>query len=170
MPVAQSSFMTLRIFCVGVCIFSMAFVNYFSHGSWDLRRMINSTQRYCRVTNGQEIGGGGNVAQLVEHRTGTLPKPVWFPDAARDFSPRVNFQCRLSYRCPYTPLCAIACFYICVHVIDPVVHARVRWIMETLKRPACTLGWVARLCRRWLFLGKAIRLSRRRNPIGTIQM
>ena len=40
---------------------------------------------------------GRDVAQLVEHRTGTPPTQVRFPGAARDFSPRVNFQCRLSY-------------------------------------------------------------------------
>ena len=37
--------------------------------------------------------------------------------------------------------------------IRPVVHVRVRWIIETRKYPACTLiskGWVARLCCSWL--------------------
>ena len=33
---------------------------------------------------------------------------------------------------------------ISAHVKYPVVHVRVRWIMETLKHPACTVGWVAR--------------------------
>ena len=49
-----------------------------------------------------------------------------------------------SYGVCKTP-CAIACIYICVHVKDPAVHVRVWWIMETLKHPACTVGWVARL-------------------------
>ena len=40
---------------------------------------------------------GKDVAQLVQHGAGTLPTQVRFPGAARDFSPRVNFQCRLSY-------------------------------------------------------------------------
>ena len=31
------------------------------------------------------------------------------------------------------PLCAITCINNCAHVIDPVVHARVLWIMETFK-------------------------------------
>ena len=66
-----------------------------------------------------------DVAQLVEHRTGTLLTRVRFPGAARDFSPRVNFQCRLSYGVP-TPPCAIACIYIRAHV---------RLITETLKHP-----------------------------------
>ena len=46
---------------------------------------------------------GGNVAQLVEHRTSTPLTQVRFPGAARDFSP--NFQCGLSYVCPYAPVC-----------------------------------------------------------------
>ena len=35
---------------------------------------------------------GGDVAQLVERRTGTPPTQVRFPGAARDFSSRANFQ------------------------------------------------------------------------------
>ena len=105
----------------------------------------------------------GDVAQLVEHQTGNLPTgliprcgkekylptQVQFPGVARDFSPTVNFQCRLSYGVR-TPSCTIACIYICAHVKGPAVHARVQRITETLKQPACTVGWVARLCRSWL--------------------
>ena len=83
-----------------------------------------------------------DVAQLLE--LGWIVTPltqVRFPAAARDFCPRVNFQCRLSYRVR-TPPCAIACINICVHVKDPVVHVRVWWIMETLKHPACTIDLV----------------------------
>ena len=79
--------------------------------------------------------GDGDVAQLVERRTGTPLTQVRFPGAARDFSPRVNFQSRLSYGVR-TPSCAIACINICVHVKDPVVHVRVRWMKETLKTPS----------------------------------
>ena len=75
---------------------------------------------------------GVDLAQLVEHRTGTQPAQVRFPAAARDFSPRVHFQYRLSYGVRTLP-CAIACINICAHVKDPVVHVRVQWIMETLK-------------------------------------
>ena len=85
---------------------------------------------------------GGNVAQSVEHWTGTLLMQVQFSGAARDFSPRVSFQCRLSNNV-CTPPCTIACIYICAHIKDPVVHVRVWWIRETPKHPACTLGWVA---------------------------
>ena len=47
---------------------------------------------------------GGDVAQLIERRTGTPLTQVRFLSAARDFPSRVNFQCRLSYVCPYTPV------------------------------------------------------------------
>ena len=110
------------------------------------------------------MSGVGDVAQLVEHRTDTLPTQVPFPDATRDFSPTVNFQCRLSYGVR-TPPCAFARIYVCVHVKDLVVHVRVRWIMETLKRPACNRGWVARLCRSWLSPGKVTEF-----PIGAIPL
>ena len=84
----------------------------------------------------------GDVAHLVEHRTGMLPMQVRFPGAAKDFSPRVNFQCRLSYGV-HTPLCAVACINISAHIKDCKVYVRLWWIMETLKHPACTVGWVA---------------------------
>ena len=102
--------------------------------SWcqDLERTVDVVQGFR----------GGNVAQLVEHCIGTPLTQVQFPGVARDFSPRVNFQCRLSYSV-LTPLCVITWFYICVHVKDPVVHVRIPWIMETLKHQACTIRWVA---------------------------
>ena len=105
---------------------------------------------YCFVTGNFSVqimkSGWGDAVQLVEHWTGTPPTQVRLPVAARDFSPRVNFHCILSYGVR-TPPCAIACIYICAHVKDPVVNVRVLWIMEILKYPACTIGWVARLCR-----------------------
>ena len=54
----------------------------------------------------------------------------------------VSFQCRLSYGVRAHP-CAIA--FICICVKDPAVPVRVRSILDTLKHPACTAGWVARL-------------------------
>ena len=42
----------------------------------------------------------------------------------------------------------------------------VQWVMETLKHPACTVGWVAWLCRSWLSPGKATRISHARTPTG----
>ena len=67
-------------------------------------------------------------------------------------------RCRLSYGGHTTP-CAIACIYICAHVKNPVVHLRVRWIMETPKHSARTVGWVARFCLSWLSPGRATRNS-----------
>ena len=54
------------------------------------------------------------------------------------------------------------------NVKDPSVHVRVRWIMGTLKHPACTVAWVARLCRTWLSPGELTRISHGKNPNGTI--
>ena len=90
---------------------------------------------------------------------------IWFPCAARNFSPRVSFQCRLSYTVHTLP-CALACICTCTHIKDPIVHVRVQWIMETLKHQACTVGWVAWLCCSWLSSGKATQISHGRNPIG----
>ena len=118
-------------------------------------------EKICCAAN----SGDGDVAQLVEHRTGTLPALVRFPGAARDFFLRVNFPCRLSYGVR-TPPCAIACIYVCAHVKDPVDHVRVRWIMETLKHPAYTLGWVARLCRSWLSRGRQPQFPMVGIPLG----
>ena len=70
-------------------------------------------------------GGRGDVAQFVERRTGTVLTQIRFPGAARNFSPRDNFQCRLSYGVRKPP-CAIACINICAHVKYPVVYIRVR--------------------------------------------
>ena len=111
---------------------------------------------------------GGDVAQLIVHWTSLPPAQVRFPCAARDFSLRVKFQCRLTYRV-HTLLCAVACIYLCAHARDPVVHVRVRWVIETLKHPACTLGLVVWLLQ-LVFPGEGNLNSHGRNPIGTIQL
>ena len=125
----------------------------------------------CHVWKVWSARLGGDVAQLVEHGTGVLPTQVQFPGATRDFSSKVNFQCRLSYGVRTCP-CAVAYIYICVHSKDPVVCSPCQSsaIMETLRHPACTIGWVAWLCLSWLSLGKATRISHRRNSFGTIQL
>ena len=82
---------------------------------------------------------GGNVARLVQPWTVTPLTQVQFPGAAREFFSRVNFQCRLS-DVVRALSCAIACINICADSKDPVVHVRVRWIMETLKHAARTVG------------------------------
>ena len=58
---------------------------------------------------------------MVERQTSTPLMLVHFPGAARDFSLRVSFQCRLSYS-SHTPTCATTCIDICVHVKDLGVH------------------------------------------------
>ena len=50
-----------------------------------------------RLENQENVETGGDVAQLVEHRTDTPRTQVRFPGAARDFSSRVNFECKFSY-------------------------------------------------------------------------
>ena len=79
-------------------------------------------------------GCDGDVAQLIECRTGMPLRQIQFPGAAGDFSPRVSYGVR-------APPCATACINVSANVNHPVVHGRVLWIMATLKRPACTLGW-----------------------------
>ena len=86
---------------------------------------------------------GGDVAQLVERRTGTPLMQIRFPCAARDLSPRVNFSAD-SYGVR-TIQCAFAYINICAFVKDPAVYVKVRWITEISKHQACTVGWVARL-------------------------
>ena len=130
-------------------------------------KSIENLKRHQNAEQKQDFFlGDGDVAQLAERRTGTPLTQVRFPGAERDLSSRVNFQYRLYYNVRTRP-CATACINICAHDKDPIVHVRIRWIMETLKHPARTVGSVARLCRSWLCPGKA---THRRNPIRTIQL
>ena len=112
---------------------------------------------------------GRDAAQLLQCQTGTLLMQVRFPGAARDFSPRVNFQCRLSYDV-HTPTCVITYINICAHIKDPVVHVRVWLIMETKKHPVCTVDQVAWLCCSWLSPKTAPQISQGRNPNGTTEL
>ena len=125
----------------------------------------------CNTSPSQtELGvGGWDVVHLVERRTGSPLTQVQFPGAARDFlSP--DSTCSADSLSVLKPTCAIACINICAHVKDPAVRVRVRWIMETLKHPAYTVGWIARLCRSCLSPAKATRISHGRNNNGTIQL
>ena len=71
-----------------------------------------------------------------------------------------------SLTCVRTPPCANACINICAHVNDPVVHFRVRWIMDTLKHRASTVGWVAQLCRSLLSPEKQPEFPMGKIPMG----
>ena len=91
----------------------------------DKRKKLRDTfDRVFKLYVSMTLVWSGDVAQLVEHQTSTLLRQVRFPGAARDFSPRVNFQCRLCYGV-CTPPCATTCINICARVKDPVVHVRV---------------------------------------------
>ena len=134
-----------------------------------------SVQAPCKVTRYSACScTPTSTAQLVEHRTGTLPTQAScrrrFDSPVRQgiFLPESTFSAN-PYGVP-TPPCAIACIYTCAHVKYPQVLVRVQWIVETLKHPACTAGWVARLCRSWLSPGKATRIFHERDPIGAIQL
>ena len=95
---------------------------------------------------------------MVELGTARRRRRLDSPMRQEIFLPETTFSFGYGVRTP--PVC----IYICAHVKDPVVHVRIRWIMETLKHPACTVGWVAQLCCSWLTLGKAARISHGCNP------
>ena len=83
------------------------------------------TQRKGRGEEASDILLRGKIMILLLLLLLLLTTQVRFPGSARDFSPRVNFQCRL-FHGVYTPPSAIACIYICAYVKDLVVHVRVR--------------------------------------------
>ena len=87
----------------------------------------------------------------------------------KEFCSKSQLSVQTLLWCPYDPV-RKDMFYICVHVNDPIAHVRVGWIMETLKHPACTLGWVVRLCQNWLSPGRQPKFPHRKNPIGTIHL
>ena len=99
-------------------------------------RMLNKRNMGLSMFKGWRCSSVGRV--LNRHAA----DKIQFPCVARDCSPTVNFQCRLSYSA-CIPLCAVACINICVHGKDPAVHVRARWIIKTLKHPLCMVDWVA---------------------------
>ena len=112
---------------------------------------------------------GGDAAQLVRASDRHAADAGLIPQCGKGFFSRSQLLVQTLLRCPYTPLCAIACIFICANVKDPVVHVRVWWIIGTQKHPACTLGWVAPLCCSWLSLRKATEIYCGRILNGTIQ-
>ena len=83
--------------------------------------------------------GDGDLAQSVRAPDCLAADAGSIPGAARDFLPRLNLQCRLSFDVR-TPPSAIAFIYICAHVRDAVVHVRVGWILATQTYPARTIS------------------------------
>ena len=57
------------------------------------------------------------------------------PQCGKGFFSQSQLSVQTLLRCPYTP-CAIACINICVHVKDPVLHVRVRWMHGNTKTPS----------------------------------
>ena len=107
----------------------------------------------------------GMYLSWLEHRTVTPLTQVRFPGAARNFSPRLNFQCRLSYVCPYTPVCNRMHLHLCArlrscsscqsavnygHTKTPSMHPRLG---------GTTLSQLA-------FPGEATRISNGEIPLG----
>ena len=91
-----------------------------------------------------------DIAQLVKASVRHTADAGLIPLCSKGFFlPESTFSAH-SLACVCTPLCAFACISICAHVIDPVVHVRVQWFMETLRHPACSVGWIAQLCCSWL--------------------
>ena len=88
---------------------------------------------------------------------------VRFSGAARDFSPRVNFQCRLCYGVR-TPLCAIACVNTCVHVKDSPCQSSV-YYSNAKTSSMHRRFWAATCCNR-LSMGKLHRFPMGEIPLG----
>ena len=109
-----------------------------------------------------------SVGRVSDHHAtdaGSIPwcgKGLFFPQSQLSVQ---TFFCGVC-----TPLCAITCINTCMHVKDPVVHVRVRWIIEILKHQPCAIGWVTWLCCSWLSPGKATRIAYGRNSNGTMQL
>ena len=97
------------------------------------------------------------MAQLVQRRTGTLLTQVRPRMRQGIFLPESTFSENSLSVSVHPRGRSHALTY--VHVKDPVVHIKGRGITETLKHPACTVGWVARLFRGWLSPEKATCLS-----------
>ena len=74
------------------------------------RRSSYSSNKSSCSSSRRSRRRSGDVAQWVQHRTGMPRTQVRLPGTARD------------------------CINVCAHVQDPVVHVKVRCIMETLKK------------------------------------
>ena len=88
------------------------------------------------------------------------------PWCSKGFFSQSQLSVQTLLRVSIYPPCATACINICAHIKDLLVHVRVWWIMETLKHPACTVGWVAQLCCSWLSLEKQPEFPTGEIPFG----
>ena len=69
----------------------------------------------------------GRASNWHNADTGSIP---W---CGKEFFSQRQLSVQTLFCSVRTPLCAVACINICVHVKDPVVHVRVWWIIKTLK-------------------------------------
>ena len=122
------------------------------------------------LANKKMLIWGGDVAQLVRASNHHVADTGSVSLCSKGFFSQSQLSVQTLLHVSVHPCVQSRAFNICAYVKDPVVRVRVRWSMETLKHPACTVGWVARLCRNWLSPGKATRISHGRNPIETIQL
>ena len=113
---------------------------------------------------------GGDVAQLVRASDHHATDAGSIPLSSKGFFSQSQPSVKTLSHVPVHPRVQSHALTLCMLVRDPVGHVRVRWIMETLKYQACTVGWVARLCCSWLSPGKATWISNGRNPTGTVQL
>ena len=107
---------------------------------------------------------GGSVTHLEEHPTGMPLTQVWFPGVARDFFPRVNFQCRLSYgvHTPHVQLHSLTS----VRKLKIVSPCQSSVDYGNAKHPACTIECVAQLRSSLLSPWKATQISHGKIPLG----
>ena len=106
--------------------------------SLEVRKLACQCHKNMAQVCGERVWGCSSVGRVSDWHA-TEPRSV--PQCSKGFFSQSAFSAG-SYGV-HTPPCAIACINICAHVKDPVVHVRVRWIMETLKHPVCTVSWVA---------------------------
>ena len=95
----------------------------------------------CVRTQYPYLAVGGDVAQLLEHRTGTPLVQVQFPGAARDFFPQSQLSAQTLSWCPYSPVCSCMHENLCARERScSVCHSSMDY--ETPKQPLFNAGWV----------------------------
>ena len=85
---------------------------------------------YLKIIFFKQAGMTLLVLCLTE-KPGAILMQVRVPGVARDFSPRVNFQC-IPVIVSMQPSCAMACMKICVHVKNPK-HWQPYYCLDTRK-------------------------------------
>ena len=129
---------------------------------------LNYTMHYYGTTDCYTVWGWGcSLVGRASDRHAADPGSI--PRCGMGFFSQSQLSVQTLLRCMYTPVRNRMYLQMC-SLKDPVVHVRVWWILETLKRPACTIGWIARLSRSWLSPGKASRICHGRYPRGSYLM